>query len=850
MNIVVISKTPNLLVFSPNKVKRNAVGLKIDFTKSKKASEPRILEINNEEDFQQACTIVRTRSRQVQTTINGWLNSGDYNENQVFIVPEGWDDSGSIDKGYEMARELLNCVGKIKPFNLRFVSRYPCEQLLTEVKKENKALVETIPHLYLFDHQVTITPEAYSTAHFRLIRDIVISDSGRLSLIRHEVKNIVEEKLDDEHLKEAIKRFQQHALKILDDLDCSTYIKAYDNCQQVLQVLQGKVNNIAAVISADDFKNASTKLQNEIIQLIYEITIRLPHADPQETQLYEKKNYRVLIIEDNRDQRNSLYHFFNSHYAFVTCNDIKATLDKKEYEQWERQLEATYCHSIIEQRTKVEGFLNTIQEVLADEEKKDNKKGKKKKILKYDELKKWDYQLQEILQDANRKVEKHKNRFSKCVESLQGITKISKSQQQALVVALKNILTELDIVFANEKKQNVQTLKSITLDDYGLAMNWINNMKEIGSMFDIVILDLLLKDKDEKTLLPFSGIDLLCSIRKDIPFNTVRIITSLPRHEVGSILKEENVVVPMNQIFTKGNGWPQLEGCLYDRLDEINIECKENETKRRKIQKICMPNRGEFFNHSEVREYAQRLIKEGKFQKVFAQAQKLIGSQNTVGNSIQLMGKHGFNKSQIANYFVNYLAHRLAFLDWAANNSSTILAKGINFTEYSQVAPSYHIIRDGLNKAYFNSIGFKISDEIYVILEAQTLFQQELDFYFKGLMKHLGVKGISESMLTWCVCVIRPLMSDNKKIREHHQFVSFCSAIDNNNLSMDDILKWLRECIRCAKSDYHYRNALAEICQQEWFTEMDDVIKELKDAEKGTNQQPSVGAALENYLKH
>ena len=30
-------------------------------------------------------------------------------------------------------------------------------------------------------------------------------------------------------------------------------------------------------------------------------------------------------------------------------------------------------------------------------------------------------------------------------------------------------------------------------------------------------------------------------------------------------------------IFTKGNGWEQLEGCLLDRMDEILKECEENE---------------------------------------------------------------------------------------------------------------------------------------------------------------------------------------------------------------------------------------------------------------------------------
>ncbi len=832
MNIVIISKREGRLSFGTEETPQGFVGLKIDFVRGRQQNTQKILEINTLEEFHQACSTERktseSKSEQEKQTINGFLSSGDYNENQVFFVLDGWGN-GSVDKGYEMACELLNSVGKVKPFNLRFVSQYTRDQLLKRVTKENKTLVETFPHLCFFDRTVQIPPEAYSKAHFKLIRDIAVSNSGRLSLIRHEVKNIVEEKLDASHLDEAAERFKQHALTILDDLDGTTYHNCYDGCRQKLDELRKRVLAITHSDSVDEFKTASVKLQNDILELIQDINIRLPRTNPQENTPNAKKKYRVLIIEDNRNQRHSLYHFFSDQYEYVACNDLKDTLDSEEYADWEKRLETTYFGADLRKIDSVQQIIKSIQS---------------KKTVKYDQIQPLNGKLEEILQGSNDKVLEHLEKFSQYLVDLQGKPIISNEALQTLVVELKHIVNELDKSFQTEKMKNIKAISTITLEDYEPASEWIGNIKELGGMFDIVILDLLLKSKDGVTWLPFNGIDLLCSIRKNIPYNTVRIITSLPRHEVGSILKEEGVVVPMNQIFTKGNGWPQLEGCLYDRMDEIDKECEENEEKRRMTEEICMPNNGEFFGRSEVREYVQKLVDTETFQGVFEKAQSMVNSNTT---TIKLMGKHGFNKDKVEQLFVNYLAHRYAFLNWAATAGSQVTMQGINYTNYAEKAKTkYHIDRNVRNKSYYIGIGFSTSGDCCVNLDAETMFPEELDYYLQ-YMSSPSVT-IPDVVLKWCICVVRPLLGNNPDMCENNKFTSFCTAIDNKMLTMDDLFDLLDECINYSPIKKEYDELLAAICQQKWFNKkMPSVIEELKKYKGQKSISNQVGSVLESY---
>ena len=111
---------------------------------------------------------------------------------------------------------------------------------------------------------------------------------------------------------------------------------------------------------------------------------------------------------------------------------------------------------------------------------------------------------------------------------------------------------------------------------------------EIAGSKNIVVLDLLYASNmyDDDTL-PFNGFDLYNFLRSEeskilnykcCPRRkaAVRIVTSLPRYEVSCLVKKHfDKETPV--IFTKGYGWPQLEGFLKDGMDELIRECEKND---------------------------------------------------------------------------------------------------------------------------------------------------------------------------------------------------------------------------------------------------------------------------------
>ena len=101
--------------------------------------------------------------------------------------------------------------------------------------------------------------------------------------------------------------------------------------------------------------------------------------------------------------------------------------------------------------------------------------------------------------------------------------------------------------------------------------------------YNVIIMDMMysVDGKDSAALLPFNGLDLLLSLRKAEAKKhsrkaAVRIVTALPRNDLSRLVKNY-IKIDSPTVFTKGNGWEQLEGCILDRMDEIVKECKRYE---------------------------------------------------------------------------------------------------------------------------------------------------------------------------------------------------------------------------------------------------------------------------------
>lgn len=340
MNILVICNDKNKLVFNQSVSQQSPCGLRISFSNEKKESNTRthVEFFNPKQTDKQKYSLIKIART--------YLRSGDYNENQVFIVPEDVD-TGSIDKGYDLACELL---GIGKPFNLRFVSMFKREQLIGLVKSENRILVETFPHLYLFDKAVEIPTSAYSPMHFRLISDVAISKSGRLDFIRHDVRNIITKiEINPNTLEEAMEKAQRHTRTILNALDINPYNRSFPGFQASMDSLLKQADEITNQKTVEEFNAYLHRLQNDIRNFIDEVDYHLKGktTTPHSPTGNGKKNYRVLIIEDNLDHRKMLYSFFSNYYKLVVCNDLQDTLgaESEDYSQWTKSLNAVFSEN-------------------------------------------------------------------------------------------------------------------------------------------------------------------------------------------------------------------------------------------------------------------------------------------------------------------------------------------------------------------------------------------------------------------------------------------------------------------------------------------------------------------------
>ena len=644
MKIVRICKEPTRLVFS-NKMDQAAVSLKVKYKNAKKA--PKVKDINNEDDFQKALS---TKKKRNSFSINGFFSSGDYREHQVFIVLDDWKKDGSFDHGYEMARDLLNNVGEDKIFNLYFVSRFDQEYLLGSVENENKIMVKSFPHLWLLDQKVLLNPAAYSTIHFRLVRDIAVSDKGRLAAIRHEVKNVVLGEKGKDLMEQCVTQ-KRHVLSILDDLDCKVFHQACFGYLKRLDELRAQADKLSANVTYEELEIALSKLQSDLYQLIDLVERELlggGKGNKQQKKARTKEGYRVLIVDDDLRQRKELFDFFNARYQYVACNDI--------------------------------------QEVL-------------KKGIKHDN----------------------------------------------------------------------SVVRGLTLKDSESALKWFGNEKNLQD-FDIIILDLLFKHQDTHVWLPFNGLDLLRLVRTNSPYSTVRIITSLPRNEISHVLGEEKIDLPMNHIFTKSNGWLQLEGCLCDRRDEIEKDCKSNAQLRDFANEMQGPSKG-FFNEASVRRMIAELrnMKVGdqsSFDICFQNAQKMLDPSFIKDNprdSITLP-KHESGIIYDDTVLTNYMAHRIAFLQWSANHFPGQL-RGIDIDEYHVALEDLHIKKkeeDGKvktpGKTYFHDLGFGFSEKKHkktVTLSFGDMFPEEVEL-FKQIARGKGLSvQVSDDVCNWIFGVVK-----------------------------------------------------------------------------------------------
>lgn len=273
---------------------QQAWGSLVKYDKRKDKNQKSFLEEN--EDFQ----IIDSNQK-----YNELNNDKKFVPDVVFIVPELMWENDDINEGYNVARELITHTYKLEFVQVVFLSVLDRKHISRTVDTRNKNIVEAFPHVCLLDNEIQIKFNYYSEVHYNLIKYLAISNHGRLQKIDHEMNSV---KANIRLNQTSVQQNKTELLKQLDELILfQAYLKSDTNIyEEIEKIKKATANNdliseaqaIEKIIDDINFKLSKTSASGEIL-------------------VKNKKDYSVLIVEDDKKYRQFFYDILSKFYNNV-----------------------------------------------------------------------------------------------------------------------------------------------------------------------------------------------------------------------------------------------------------------------------------------------------------------------------------------------------------------------------------------------------------------------------------------------------------------------------------------------------------------------------------------------------
>lgn len=221
----------------------------------------------------------------------------------IFIVPElNWSND-DVNEGYDIARDLITKKYKSDFIQIAFLSVLERATLKDISDVRNKSFVEAFPHACLLDSKLSIQFSYYSDIHFKLIKHLAISDEGRLQRISHEMNSVKTNISRETRVVEFNRTDLVTKLEELTLFQQWTGIKITDEIE--------KANNA----TANEQLASISKTTESIID---EVNLRLSSKGvSNEIKTRDKTNYKVFIIEDDKEYRKFFCETFSIFYTEV-----------------------------------------------------------------------------------------------------------------------------------------------------------------------------------------------------------------------------------------------------------------------------------------------------------------------------------------------------------------------------------------------------------------------------------------------------------------------------------------------------------------------------------------------------
>jgi uncharacterized protein YjfI (DUF2170 family) len=222
----------------------------------------------------------------------------------ILVVPELlWSKEG-IDEGYEIATEILTNKCKKAFLQLIFLSVVKVEDILRILGKQskNRSLAEAFPHIDLLDENQKIIFRMYSEVHFQLIKSLLLSNSGRLDMLDHNLQPMLANILKVEN--ENIQLHKQNLIAQLEELEL---FQAWTDIRIINEIKN---------LNKAETNTVWNDIAGKISKAISEIKLRMPDEDG--SLKNAKENYKLMFIEDEILYRELFAEIFSAYFNKVS----------------------------------------------------------------------------------------------------------------------------------------------------------------------------------------------------------------------------------------------------------------------------------------------------------------------------------------------------------------------------------------------------------------------------------------------------------------------------------------------------------------------------------------------------
>jgi len=227
-----------------------------------------------------------------------------------------WQKNADNLPGYEIALNLILHKLRNHFFNIQFISLEDRKDLVLKVDAKHKKLVQIFHHISfpIKIQNISFKDNNYSQLHFDLIKALILDDENRISVIEHDLDKI-KNNLEHAEASSDITHFKSKLQNQVEELSILEFMVSAK-----LEQLQKAINKTR--------DKATLKVKfAEFEDILHNLKSQVTNSNNEEFSRKNKSNYKVLIIDDDLEDREFFSTTFSEIYETVFPRSKKEISD-------------------------------------------------------------------------------------------------------------------------------------------------------------------------------------------------------------------------------------------------------------------------------------------------------------------------------------------------------------------------------------------------------------------------------------------------------------------------------------------------------------------------------------------